>query len=147
MRYSRIFSFCMVVLVVFAWIVLAVEIPIPDSAPPSRRPTEIGSDYDGDSCSDWRLHHQCHFRPGYPGQYGGTFLYVDLFCINVPPCPWDPRNYRDFYALGWALSLIYLLYIVFLSLLITGLPDALLKEGGTKAEKQLLQPQCGLFGK
>jgi len=35
----------MIVLVVFAWIVLAVEIPIPDSALPSRPPTKIGPDY------------------------------------------------------------------------------------------------------
>jgi hypothetical protein len=76
------------------------DIPIPDTAPPSSPPSDIGSDYGNDGCPDWRLHHQCHLRQGYPGQYGGSYLFVDLFCANVPPCAWSPYDFRDFYALG-----------------------------------------------
>ena len=79
---------------------LAEDIPIPDTAPPSRPPSDIGSDYGNDGCPDWRLHHQHHLRQGYPGQYGGSYLFVDLFCANVPPCAWSRYDFGDFYALG-----------------------------------------------
>lgn len=52
----------------------AEEIPLPDTAPPSRPPSEVGDDYGNGGCNDWRLHYQCHFRQGYPGQYGGSYL-------------------------------------------------------------------------
>lgn len=77
------------------------EIPFPDTAPPSNpNAHELGSDYDGDTCRDWRYHHQCHQLPSKPPQgYGYVLFFVDLFCANHHPCT---PSLNDFYALGIA---------------------------------------------
>lgn len=77
------------------------DIPLSDTAPPSNPSAhEKGSDYDGDTCFDWRYHHQCHKRPPNPPPgYGYVWFFIDVFCANRPPCT---PTLNDFYALGVA---------------------------------------------